>query len=326
MYIARSVSIGMVLKTDYAVIKAPRMPLLTGQALQLYIKVHGRARYELYNNKDLSATRHGGLPPNKEAHEITDLPQFTHRPEHDVESNFLTLLSVLLRLQPLSAPRDKSASPAFAEKWRTLRSHTIPNEPSVLDETRHSLFIMAQEEWTGLFLPEMRDVALMMWEISRQVAPEYALFEGHLEVDHLHEAVQRIILQYLVSHRDRPIPVDPVHLRPTEKGKIEKSEIDPFSGGTTGLTQTESSRASANIKGSQRAGGRTRGTRGSARKGSSAQAGPSRGSAHRRSAQARPANREVDEGPKRRSESQSGRGSKRRKGPSGSAVSTQGDD
>lgn len=326
MYIARSVSIGMVLKTDYAVIKAPRMPLLTGQALQLYIKVHGRARYELYNDKDLSATRHGGLPPNKEAHEITDLPQFTHRPEHDVESNFLTLLSVLLRLQPLSAPRDKYASPAFAEKWRTLRSHTIPNEPSVLDETRHSLFIMAQEEWTGLFLPEMRDVALMMWEISRQVAPEYALFEGHLEVDHLHEAVQRIILQYLVSHRDRPIPVDPVHLRPTEKGKIEKSEIDPFSGGTTGLTQTESSRASANIKGSQRAGGRTRGTRGSARKGSSAQAGPSRGSAHRRSAQARPANREVDEGPKRRSESQSGRGSKRRKGPSGSAVSTQGDD
>lgn len=329
MYIARSVSVGMVLKDDY-VLRAQSMPTLTGKALELYRKAYGSARYELYNEKD-TKTRHGALPPEKEAHEITDIPAFTHRPEHDVESNFFTLLTVLLHLQPLSAPQEDYASEAITAIWATLRGHSIPNNPGVCSERRGWILQLNLEQWQCHFPPVMKDVARMIWLIARQISPEYALFQGHLEIDHLHEAVQRIILQYLVDHHDQPIPVDPEHLRPMrEKRTVAKSVIEPFSGGTKGPTQAESSRAfEVNITGSRQASEWTRSTRGSVRKGASAQAGPSRGSAHRRSIQATPANREVDEGEghKRSSESPGGRGSKRRKRPSGpqAAVSTEDD-
>ncbi|KAI0767477.1 hypothetical protein C8Q74DRAFT_1427850 [Fomes fomentarius] len=140
-YIARSVSLGMVLKDDY-VLRAQRMPTLTGKALELY-------------NED-TKTRHGALPPEQESHENTYMPAFTHRPEHDVE--FFTLLSALLRLQPLPAPQEKYASRPVAGVWDT---HSIPNNPDICDEDRGWILQLNLEHWERHFPPVMKEVARM---------------------------------------------------------------------------------------------------------------------------------------------------------------------
>ena len=57
----------------------------------------------------------------------------------------------------------------------------------------------------------------MLFEIAEHVHPTYPLMETPPpHPDHLHEAMQRIILNYLVAHRDNDIPLDPDNLRRTE--------------------------------------------------------------------------------------------------------------
>ncbi|KAI0767465.1 hypothetical protein C8Q74DRAFT_1280565, partial [Fomes fomentarius] len=155
MYIARSVCAGQVLNDKYAMLGA-RMPILKGKALELYLKAHGRERYDLYDEKS-DETCHGVLPPNRDPDENT-YPKFSHRPEHEAESVFWTSLSALLRVQPTASKREKYANEAVTKVWGLLHGHSIP------------------------------------------VSCEYALYTGDLEIDHLHEAMQRLILQYLVDH------------------------------------------------------------------------------------------------------------------------------
>ena len=339
MYIARSVCVGRVLDEDYTR-KGRAMPTLEGDALKLYIAAHGQARYDLYN--DQSNTFHGSSPPPEgEAEDIT-YPAFSHRPEHDAESTFWTTLSGLLRAQPLDAPREKFASPVVAEVWRNLHGHLIPKHPDQYDDLRHHILVKNQGAWIKLFPEVMRDVAILMSNMARQVACEYALWEpqSKLEIDHLHEALQRLILQYLVDHRDKPIPLDPDNPRPTQ-GK--RSEADATIFVTPRVTNTGDNTAagpSSETTGSQRAGRRTSARVGSsslrqrksvttsrATKAPAVVAGPSttsRPTRERRSANARP--KAVVAGPKRKTDSQGGRGSKRRKGPSGSAVSPREED
>ena len=64
----------------------------------------------------------------------------------------------------------------------------------------------------------MEDVATLMHDISSHVCSEYAVWDwtaGAYIEDHLHEALQRLIFQYLWDHRNADIPLDPGYLRPT---------------------------------------------------------------------------------------------------------------
>lgn len=62
----------------------------------------------------------------------------------------------------------------------------------------------------------MADIAILLGSIAEQVSPEYAYWPVQPPEDHLHEAIQRLILQYLVDHRDSDIALDPDNLRPTQ--------------------------------------------------------------------------------------------------------------
>ncbi|TBU37194.1 hypothetical protein BD309DRAFT_1023770, partial [Dichomitus squalens] len=129
IFIARSVSLGRVITATDSLRGTP-MPRLTDDALSLYIAVHGRERYDRYNDEPGAPECHGGRPPavNPEDIDEAKLPAFVHRPEHDVESVYWTMVYALLGAQPVASPREEYASPACADVWKTLLSHDIPDD------------------------------------------------------------------------------------------------------------------------------------------------------------------------------------------------------
>ncbi|RDX55667.1 hypothetical protein OH76DRAFT_1313290, partial [Lentinus brumalis] len=212
MYISRSVCAG---KYQGCVAAAP-MPKLEGEAYELYIKVHGPARYHKFAEKD-SSTRHGSIPPSARSRTSPPPPKFTHRPEHDVESTFWSMLCTLLRVRPRTFHGEKHGPPDHvAWLWDILQKHAIVPEPNPLSDIRRLIFDLDSDMWCKYFPAEMADVAILVASIAEQVAPEYAFWPTQPPEDHLHEAVQRLILQYLVEHREKDILLDPNHLRPTK--------------------------------------------------------------------------------------------------------------
>ncbi|KAI0719842.1 hypothetical protein C8T65DRAFT_802417 [Cerioporus squamosus] len=211
MYIARSVCSGKPQEYGMSLMGFP-MPTLTGEARDLYVKVHGQNRYDEYTEKNPS-TRHGGIPP----HTLPDpIPPFVHRPCHDAESIYWTIFAALLRAQPDSGAREKWATPMVAQSWQKLHDHVIPDDPNNYHDDRESFLVMARSSLERHFHPEMRQVAHLLHAIGQQVAPEYEFWKPRPPEEHLHEAMQRLILQYLVDHRNKDIPLDPENLRPTE--------------------------------------------------------------------------------------------------------------
>ncbi|KAI0767497.1 hypothetical protein C8Q74DRAFT_961623 [Fomes fomentarius] len=244
-YIARSVSLGKVFLSE-GVFKGAQMPKLHGDALDLYIAARGREHYESYNDKDpeppqrikdmgeelpevlenwknVNETYHGGKPPPYK--EVSDfpkekIPQFYHRPEHDVESVFWTSFSVLSRVHPAKHAREKGVPATLYGVWDDFNKHRISDTPTRHDDKRRTILDRPLDDWMSDFepFPEMQDLAKLLYDLTLHVRPEYAVWDwkGVERPDHLHEAVQRIILQYLVDHRDKDVKLNNKILRPVD--------------------------------------------------------------------------------------------------------------
>ena len=209
MFIARGVCAGALAEIR----EGEPMPELHGEAYELYVKAHGPERYLRYAEKD-NSTCHGSAPPTKRSHASA---VFTHRPEHDVESVAWTMLFILLRIRPETFEDEKKWAPIHvATIWQALHEHAIPDKPYDVSDNRDRVFKIKPSSWPEYFPPEMADVGIMLGRIMEQVEPEYAYCMTQPPEDHLHEAVQRLILQYLVDHRDKDIKLDPDNLRPTK--------------------------------------------------------------------------------------------------------------
>ncbi len=218
MYTARSACAGVVF-TSPAYLSGPNTPELSGAARDLYICTYGEERYQRYCDKD--GTRHGALPalidPYAEYTPPTEPPTFCPRPEHDVESVYWSMVSALLRVHPHFYTPDREELDALSEAWVTLTTHEVPRTATRHREDPRQHFLRQSAfQWTQLLPSSMKDVALLLHRISLHVNPEYVLWKDGLEPDHLHEAVQRIVLQYLVDHAADPIPLEPTRTRPTK--------------------------------------------------------------------------------------------------------------
>lgn len=204
------------------------MPELQGEALRLYRSAHP-GRLERF--KERGNTCHGGQSPAARGIDEYDIdegvvprPPYFHRPEYDVESVYWAMVCVFLQAQPQDAPIEKYACEDVEETWTWLLNHRIPMRPKESD-SRTLILMKVRSEWEDLFFEQMHDVAGLLHKISRHIRSEYALFDfapGSYIEDHLHEAVQRLILDYLVSHRDNPVPLDPDHLRPTNGPSMQR--------------------------------------------------------------------------------------------------------
>ena len=74
------------------------MPTLDGQAKEKYIKAYGAETYNQWCDID---GKHGGKAPVGDINNV-EMPSFTHKPCHDVESTYWTLLYSLVKAHPAS--------------------------------------------------------------------------------------------------------------------------------------------------------------------------------------------------------------------------------
>ena len=191
------------------------MPELSEKARQLYINAYGEARYARYN--DMGFTRHGVSPPDLQ--EEYDTPRAScHRPKHGVESVYWSLVWARLSVRPKGIEEKPESVHAFEANWVNLLSHKVSARPSSYTDPRGLTLKQAEQRWRARFLGDMLDVGTLLFKIFRQIRPEYTLCGDELQPDHLHEAVQRLILQYLVDHDD--IPLDPKNPRPIPQSRI----------------------------------------------------------------------------------------------------------
>ncbi|KAI0372441.1 hypothetical protein BV20DRAFT_71775 [Pilatotrama ljubarskyi] len=219
MYVARAVAVGRVLFVRHVPL---RMPTLAEEAKELYVRAYGQDRYDKYC--DDASTYHGGIP--EELSEDTWGSsarcrgiRFHHRWEHDVESVYWTMYSALLRVRPRGYLDDERMKDTLHCYWRMLRSHeflerTHQECENLPQDTRTPLLDCDHDAFLRPFPPIMQDVSRLLFDIAQHVRISYAAMSvPPKHEDHLHEAVQRLILDYLVRHREDPIWLDSDELR-----------------------------------------------------------------------------------------------------------------
>ncbi len=218
MYIARSVAAGRTWITRISFRYSKPMPNLIPEARTLYDKLHGPARYKLYEDTP-GVTIHGGIPPplSMDTTDLESPPGFRHKLEYDAESIFWTAAASLLQVQPAKEKDTAITCGNLKVMWTDFERHTIgerginrtdPREAAILDRMFPS--------YADAFLPCMRDVAALLFHMAQQVRPSYGLMSTPPpHDDHLHEALQRLILNYLVEHRDSDIELTPGVTRST---------------------------------------------------------------------------------------------------------------
>ena len=193
--------------------------MLPEDARNRYIERHG-SRYYV----DTEQRTHGGLSPKEQGTKYTPaelVEKYYHRGDHDVESIFWSMVCVLLRAKPVTYQAGKYATGFYSEVWKELLSHEIPEQSGNGDfephrDERTGILDQSEADWIKLFPPEMKDVAILLYEMSQHVRSEYGLWswkEGEYDEAHLHEALQRLIFAYLWKNKSNPIPLDPSNLR-----------------------------------------------------------------------------------------------------------------
>ncbi|KAI0325369.1 hypothetical protein GY45DRAFT_1330391 [Cubamyces sp. BRFM 1775] len=264
MYMARAIIVSADIPSSIYSSYFKRMPTLSAKATDLYIKAHGQGRHSRYRDNPDGNTYHGGIPPlsndPEDLFELAYKTPFYHRLQYDAESVFWRLYSVLLRVKPVGSVETARTALALQQDWKDMRSHTIPEVDGHIGyrDVRVRLFDNGKDDFKTAFLPIMQDVADMLFEMARQMLSSYALMaRPPPHEDHLHEALQRLILDYLVTHESDPIPLTPGVLRTdrtaTAAGTIEKDDPDLSDGKhNTGTQSSTRKRNRDEIQGTQR--------------------------------------------------------------------------
>ena len=135
-------------------------------------------------------------------------------PDHDVESIFWVLISVLLSVNPMEPSVNLNFR--WNKKARAyIDDHEI--EKDSIDDLRDSLLTWETTMLEYALDPKFHSLAPMLHEMGRQIKPEYAFIDKGLPRTSLHEAMRRILLRYILEM------TDPIELNPdTESSKNQR--------------------------------------------------------------------------------------------------------
>ena len=175
------------------------MPELHERAKDKYIATYGEDAYEAYNDKAPDMFHGSSFTQIPD-----DLPQFIHRPDHDMESLFWVLLVTLILAKPLGEP--DRVTPQCSSAWKILSNHVIDKDE---EDFRNNLLTKPISTWKRILHPKLASLAGMIHKLAHQVMPEYGLLDYEPKRDHLHEAFRRILLEQILSMDDDPIPLTP---------------------------------------------------------------------------------------------------------------------
>ncbi|KAI0772771.1 hypothetical protein BD413DRAFT_492299 [Trametes elegans] len=261
-YVARAVAMGHPVFARHTPL---RMPTLSGEAKEMYIRAYGPTRYDTYC--DGTSTFHGGTPaeldePTWESAERTTATTHYLRWEYDVESVYWTMYSVLLRVLPkgfIELPGEATRI-ALEHYWGIFHEHNFGSADkhpceNLLQDTRTPLLDCDPVAFARPFAPGMQDAARLLFDIAQHVRiPYVAMATPPTQEDHLHEAVQRLILDYLVRHRDDPVVLTPGRLRTSYAPKPLPSLASTYSLSSLMGINTSSSSSSVDSEASRSVG------------------------------------------------------------------------
>ncbi|KAF7426750.1 hypothetical protein PC9H_009119 [Pleurotus ostreatus] len=222
-FIARSPAVGRMLVADNTFRKMPELP---SHLVDRYTQVYANDTSGLRTFSDVGTTRHGGVYTEEMAEKhyrdrTLRVKEFEHRPRHDAESVFWCIVVFLLLAAPLGSPPEKPHELEDPDEfglncaWKYIANHQIGVRKDIGDSR---LSLLRDAEWDEWLHPELADVEPFLLALAAQITPEWGLIEPAPPILHLHEAMQRILLQYidLWKTQKKDVKFDTGRIRPAE--------------------------------------------------------------------------------------------------------------
>ena len=172
---------------------------------RLHCCLYGQGVYDKWC--DDSNKCHGGQAPVKKAPKQRTLPAFTHRPDHDGESIFWTLLHSFVKALPLNGRPELSFSMKLSSLMNMMFDHRIEGSVAIEedpDDTRDDILHWSDDQFDRLLHPDLRKrgIGPLLEKMAVQVQPEYARLEPKPRVEHLHEAFRRLLLEFIIEFKN----------------------------------------------------------------------------------------------------------------------------
>lgn len=125
--------------------------------------------------------------------------KFIHQPRHDVESIYWVIVAFMLRsIPPFAAEEEEDNIKAYSEYYKLLVEHRANSHPLALDARITFFTSVSDHKWKLILHPRFEDISGMMAALTSLIAPEYENLDTELPQDHLHEGMQRILLDEIM--------------------------------------------------------------------------------------------------------------------------------
>ncbi|KAJ3491354.1 hypothetical protein NLI96_g770 [Meripilus lineatus] len=183
------------------------MPTLEGEVRELYELAYGSEMYNHYC--DTPETTHGARPKNLRIPGEGEKLPFVHKPHHDVESLCWVMIYTLFHAQPLERTEGLNLTP-FWNVHHLFHDHEIRYDGM---ELRDYFWKLGMTAISDSLDPKLESFTDFIWDVLRQIGPEYDLLYPPPPPEHLHEAIRRMLLKAIYEMED-PIALDPGKSRP----------------------------------------------------------------------------------------------------------------
>ncbi|KAG8739141.1 hypothetical protein FRC10_006111 [Ceratobasidium sp. 414] len=193
-FIARSVSCGELLSSEDFGSDRLAMPKLEGRSLELY-KSKAETEYTKYTEMVQQRPYDNATPPEVE---------HKHQLFHDAESTFWVIAWVLARSAPTDYKKETQWPVKLGAFVRAMETH----EPGVNYSTdSRAEAVHGLKGWKDVLHPSLASVATMLHQMRRYVRPEWQ-YRPELDVEHVHEALMRLLVTEIVRIEDSGADVE----------------------------------------------------------------------------------------------------------------------
>ncbi|KAJ8703510.1 hypothetical protein PTI98_002128 [Pleurotus ostreatus] len=225
-FIARSVAAGKILD-DFS---ARPMPKLQQEIAATYKEVHRNDSSKLRELSDANGTTHGSrisfdrvtLYSEDCSLQVAD---FEHQPFHDAESVYWCIAAFVLLAKPLKNDADEGQN-ELTKIWAFMAEHEVGSVGNAAD-TRSAL--ISGNSWAKWLHKDLSFISKLMTDLTHQIRPEWALLDPAPEPLHLHEALQRLILQNVHDWEKKRINVELDTISSRTFTPVERKPMAPVS-------------------------------------------------------------------------------------------------
>lgn len=202
------------------------MPKLELEIAAAYEKVQRDDTSKLRKFSDAKGTSHGGYISFErvmlyQANRGLQVADYEHQPFHDAESGYWCIVVFVLLAKPLKNDVDVNQA-GLSGVWTCIAEHEV----GTADKRSP---VITDNDWAVWLHKDLLFIAKLMVGLTSQIRPEWALLDPTPEPLHLHEAMQRLILQHVYDWEKNQINVELDTIRSRTFTPIERTPMAPVS-------------------------------------------------------------------------------------------------